>query len=174
MMNISYVVLSILIISIGISECSNETSIVPSERVASNCYFCSNCPRPFNPYASTVSQVYSSTGWCTMMSRDSSPDGVYTRGVAVPGLCTYNGCAWRMYNGVNTWICCCNQNLCNGASIATTTYRPAGNTCHFCSTCPLPFNRYSSLVRDTYSPNGWCTVSVLLSIVSQIRFLCRK
>ncbi len=30
------------------------------------CYYCSNCPMPFNRYDSAVDQRYSPTGWCAV------------------------------------------------------------------------------------------------------------
>ncbi|CAF1305574.1 unnamed protein product [Adineta ricciae] len=158
MMKISYAILAVLII--GIVECSNETAIAPSGRIASRCYYCANCPQPFYPNGPGVTQVSTPSGWCTMMSSTGPPSSVAvytTRGSAVSGLCTYTGCSWKIYAGVNTYVCCCNQNLCNAASITPTTPRPTSNTCYFCSTCPLPFTKNSALVTYTTSPNGWCT-----------------
>jgi hypothetical protein len=103
-----------------------------------------------------------------MMSTTSSPGGLYTRGAAQPGLCNSNGCSWKIVNGVNTWVCCCNQYLCN-TGVPTTTPRPVGNTCYFCSNCPRPFNRYSTSVIDVYSTTGWCTVSLFFPTISMTR-----
>ncbi len=30
------------------------------------CYYCENCPVPFNPYAVTVTQARSSSGYCAV------------------------------------------------------------------------------------------------------------
>ena len=110
-----------------------------------------------------------------MMSSTGPPSSVAvytTRGSAVAGLCTYNGCSWKIYAGVNTYVCCCNQNLCNGASIAPTTPRPVSNTCYYCSTCPLPFTKNSALVTYATSANGWCTVSLFDFVFARISSVC--
>jgi hypothetical protein len=104
------------------------------------------------------------------MSASSSPDGIYTRGVAQPGVCSSNGCSWKLMNGVTTWVCCCNQNLCNTGT-PTTTMRPVGNTCYLCSNCPRPFNPYSITVTDTYSSTGWCAVSLFFCAITKTRSL---
>ncbi len=49
------------------------------------------------------------------MGTTSAIDGIYTRGAAEPGLCSYNGCQWRVISGVSTYVCCCNRYLCNTA-----------------------------------------------------------
>ncbi len=51
------------------------------------------------------------------MSTTNAPDAIATRGVAQPGLCSSNGCSWRVVSGVSTWVCCCNQDLCNGGGM---------------------------------------------------------
>ncbi len=86
------------------------------------------------------------------MSTSDSPYAVATRGAAQPGLCYSNGCSWQFINGVRTWVCCCNQNLCN-----------TGVSCYYCSNCPQPFNPYNAFVTSVYSPTAWCTVSLFLS-----------
>jgi len=153
-MNILCVFLSVLVIYIGATEC-NFTTPISAERASGYCYYCSNCPRPFYPSSPYVSQVYSSTGWCAMMSSTSSPDGIYTRAVAQTGLCYFNGCSWKLVSGVSTWVCCCNQNLCN-AGVPTTTPKPTDLTCYYCSNCPRPFNPYSMDVSEVISGTGWC------------------
>ncbi|CAF0765618.1 unnamed protein product [Adineta steineri] len=162
-MNTWYAILSMLVIYIGVAECNNNTIQVSSERAASYCYFCgANCPRPFYPSSPYVSQVRSTTGWCVSMTT-ATTSYPYTLGVAVPNLCTSNGCSWKIYSGVNTWVCCCNNNLCNVGFQPATTPRPSVNTCYFCSTCPRPFDRYSSLVTEVSSSNGWCAKMSLAS-----------
>ncbi|CAF1574164.1 unnamed protein product, partial [Rotaria sordida] len=59
---------------------------------------------PFTTFSSSVTQVPSNTGWCTMMSSTSSLDGIYTRGIAQPDLCSSTGCLWKMVGRVNTWL----------------------------------------------------------------------
>ncbi|CAF4037100.1 unnamed protein product, partial [Rotaria sordida] len=81
------------------------------------------------------------------MSSTSSLDGIYTRGVAQPGLCSSPGCLWKMVGRVNTWVCCCNQDLCNA-------YLP--KACYYGSNCPRPFSPYSSSVRTVDSTTGGC------------------
>lgn len=93
------------------------------------------------------------------MSAQSSPYGVYTRGTAQPGLCTYNGCSWQIVAGVSTWVCCCNQDLCNAAVPIPTTPRPYSTTCYYCSNCPRPFRSSSPYVSRVTSSTGWCAVS---------------
>jgi hypothetical protein len=122
------------------------------------------------------------------MSTSSEPGAPSTRGPAQPGLCTFNGCQWRIVYEINTYVCCCNSNLCNGDSsitttvrpystitttvrpystitttvrpysTITTTVRPYSTTCFYCLTCPRPFDRYNTAVSQTYSPTGWCAV----------------
>ncbi|CAF0842532.1 unnamed protein product [Adineta steineri] len=163
-MNTWYAILSVLVIYMGVAECNNNTMQVSNERAASSCYFCgTNCPRPFYSSSPYVSQVRSTTGWCASMSTSSAYNYPYTLGTAQPNLCTYNGCSWRMISGVNTWVCCCNSNLCNVGTQPATTPRPSGNTCYLCSTCPVPFNRYDTRVTETYSSNGWCAKMSLSS-----------
>ncbi len=92
------------------------------------------------------------------MSTSSVPGAPSSRGPAQPGLCTFNGCQWIIVSGINTYVCCCNSNLCNGDSSITTTVRPYSTTCFYCLTCPRPFDRYNTAVSQTYSPTGWCAV----------------
>ncbi|CAM4882710.1 unnamed protein product [Rotaria socialis] len=80
-MNIVFIILSLITTYIGAAVCSNATEI-SAERVSNYCYYCSNCPRPFNPASPYVTTAPSNTDWCAMMSATSSPDGAYTRGVA--------------------------------------------------------------------------------------------
>ncbi|CAF1028421.1 unnamed protein product [Rotaria sp. Silwood1] len=82
-----------------------------------------------------------------MMSRTSTLDGIYTRGTAQPGLCTSTGCSWKTVGGVRTWVCCCNQDLCNA-------YIP--QACYYCTNCPRPFTRYDRYVSLVDSNTGWC------------------
>ncbi|CAF3166038.1 unnamed protein product [Rotaria socialis] len=145
-MNTVFIILSVITTYIGFSECNIATPI-SAERVSRYCYYCSNCPRPFTSASPWVTQVPSNTGWCAMMSTTSSPDGIYTRGVAQPGLCTSNGCSWKNVGGVTTWVCCCDQDLCNA-------YVPL--TCYYCSTCPRPFTSASPYVTQVVSNTGWC------------------
>ncbi len=44
----------------------NSTAPSSAERIASYCYHCANCPLPFNPYSSSVTQDYTSNGWCAV------------------------------------------------------------------------------------------------------------
>ncbi|CAF2259818.1 unnamed protein product [Rotaria magnacalcarata] len=145
-MNIVFIILSFITTYIGVVVCNNVTEI-SAERVSNYCYYCSSCPRPFNLPSPYVTTVPSNTGWCAMMSATSSPDGVYTRGVAQPGLCFSNGCSWKTVAGRRTWVCCCNQDLCN-------SYVPL--TCYYCSTCPRPFRSSSTYVTRVSSNTGWC------------------
>ncbi|CAF3995817.1 unnamed protein product [Rotaria magnacalcarata] len=145
-MNIVFIILSFITTYIGVVVCNNVTEI-SAERVSNYCYYCSSCPRPFNLPSPYVTTVPSNTGWCAMMSATNSPDGVYTRGVAQPGLCFSNGCSWKTVAGRRTWVCCCNQDLCN-------SYVPL--TCYYCSTCPRPFRSSSTYVTRVSSNTGWC------------------
>ncbi|CAF1232565.1 unnamed protein product [Rotaria sordida] len=42
------------------------------------CYFCANCPVPFNPYASSVREVPSNSGYCAKKSTSSQPGALAT------------------------------------------------------------------------------------------------
>ncbi|CAF2914523.1 unnamed protein product [Rotaria sp. Silwood2] len=139
----------------GVTKCSNTTAI-SAERLSNYCYFCSNCSQPFTPNSLYVTQVSSNTGWCAMMSRTNSPDGVYTRGAALPDLCSSNGCSWKTVSGVTTWVCCCNYDLCNAYVPTTTTRPPALRICYYCSTCPEPFTPNSPYVTQVSSNTGCC------------------
>ncbi|CAF3524340.1 unnamed protein product [Rotaria socialis] len=144
---------------IGAAVCSNATEI-SAERVSNYCYYCSNCPRPFNPASPYVTTAPSNTGWCAMMSATSSPDGAYTRGVAQPGLCFSSGCSWKTVAGRRTWVCCCNnQDLCNA-------YVPL--TCYHCLTCPRPFRSSSMYVTRVSSTTGWCAKMSSSSLPDEI------
>lgn len=88
-----------------------------------------------------------------MMSRTNTFDGFYTRGAAEPNLCFSNGCSWKTVRGIRTWVCCCNQNLCN-------SYVPY---CYYCSSCPRPFTPSSSAVTKVSTNTGWCAVSSFFS-----------
>ncbi|CAF0842511.1 unnamed protein product [Adineta steineri] len=137
---------------IGVAECNNNTMQVSNERAASSCYFCgANCPRPFYSSNPNVRQASSNTRWCVSMSTSSLYNAPYTLGVAQPNLCTYNGCSWKIISGLRTWVCCCNNNLCNVG-----TQPETGNTCYFCSNCPVPFYLPDPRVTEVYSSNGWC------------------
>ncbi|CAF1196989.1 unnamed protein product [Adineta steineri] len=167
-MNIFYVIFSVFILYISIIQCNNIISDISNERAANYCYFCSNCPNPFDPSSAFVTEVYSKTGWCAMITTDDSPYASYTRGIPPGGVCTVNGCSWKTMSGVYTRVCCCNQNLCNGASEPTTTLGPVGNTCYSCSTCPLPFDQHSSYVSEVYSATGWCAKKSLSNAVNAV------
>ncbi|CAF1268386.1 unnamed protein product [Adineta steineri] len=147
-MNILNIILSIIILHIGICKCNNITSYISNKDGAGVCYYCTNCPKPFSPDPSSVMQVYSSTGWCAMLSRTDSADTAYTRNAAPPGMCYTKGCSWQLLNGNRTWICCCNDNLCN--------WDPPTTDCYYCSSCPRPFNPKSYLVSKSVSKIGWC------------------
>ncbi|CAM4964651.1 unnamed protein product [Rotaria socialis] len=158
-MNIVFIILSLITTYIGAAVCSNATEI-SAERVSNYCYYCSNCPRPFNPASPYVTTAPSNTGWCAMMSATSSPDGAYTRGVAQPGLCFSSGCSWKTVAGRRTWVCCCNnQDLCNA-------YVPL--TCYYCSTCPRPFRSSSMYVTRVSSTTGWCAKMSSSSLPDEI------
>ena len=94
-----------------------------------------------------------------MMSNYSTPGALASRRADQQNLCSYFGCRWTFVFGVITYVCCCNTNLCNGASPMTTTIRPYIPTCYYCSNCPVPFDQYDSAVSTTVSPTCWCAVS---------------
>ncbi|CAF1052212.1 unnamed protein product [Rotaria magnacalcarata] len=145
-MNTVLIILFVIATYIAISEC-NIVKHRSAERVSRYCYYCSNCPRPFTSASPYVTVVPSNTGWCAMMSATSSPNGIYTRGVAQSTPCTSNGCSWKNVGGVTTWVCCCDQDLCNEC---------VPINCYYCSTCPRPFTPNNPFVIQVTSNTGWC------------------
>ncbi|CAF1325465.1 unnamed protein product, partial [Rotaria sordida] len=55
------------------------------------CYFCSNCPYPFNAKLTSVTIVRGTTGFCARKSYSSDPSAPNSRGPAEPGLCNWTG-----------------------------------------------------------------------------------
>ncbi|CAF1208191.1 unnamed protein product [Adineta ricciae] len=139
-MHTSYIILSIILLFTALN--------ISNERGAGVCYSCVGCPKPFTPDLSSVMQVYTSTGWCSMMSNSDSSDATFTRNAAPPGLCYTKGCSWQIVNGAKTWVCCCDGSLCNGD--------PPTTLCYDCTNCPKPFNRKSVGVSTADSRTGWC------------------
>ncbi|CAF4249767.1 unnamed protein product, partial [Adineta steineri] len=41
-------------------------------------------------------------------SSSSTDDQSTDRGVASPGLCSWNECSWKIINNNKYWVCCCN------------------------------------------------------------------
>ncbi|CAF1354554.1 unnamed protein product [Rotaria sordida] len=83
------------------------------------CYFCANCPVPFNPYASSVREVPSDSGyWAVKKSTSSQHGALATRGPAEYGLCYFRGCRWltESTTGRQIYSCCCTSSYCNTGS----------------------------------------------------------
>ncbi|UJR19857.1 hypothetical protein I4U23_022990 [Adineta vaga] len=147
-MNILCIILSITVLHLGVCECNNITSLISTRDGVGVCYSCTNCPQPFSPDPSYVTQVYSPTGWCAMWSQTDTINAIYTRNAASDGMCYTKGCSWQILNGYRTWICCCNGNLCN--------WDPPKTVCYDCLGCPKPFDPNGSGVSKSDSRTGWC------------------
>ncbi|CAF4481976.1 unnamed protein product [Rotaria socialis] len=87
------------------------------------CYSCyqERCPKPWSP--NNVQQITSVDGWCLSFSTDNqTSESIYARNWALPGTCTENKCEWRKNaTDASFYVCCCNTNLCNGATSEITT-----------------------------------------------------
>ncbi|UJR11737.1 hypothetical protein I4U23_015918 [Adineta vaga] len=102
-MNNWIVFLTLLVACIG---CAN----------AINCYFCPNCPYPFNAKLPAVSITVGSTGFCAKKSTSSDPSAPASRGPAEAGLCASPGCRWQYdASGRQIYVCCCTGDYCNCA-----------------------------------------------------------
>jgi len=102
-MNNLIVLLSLLVVCIG---CANGI----------NCYFCTNCPYPFNAKLPSVTTTVGTTAFCARKSSSADPSAPNGRGPAEPGLCFSSGCQWRTESGRQIYVCCCQGDFCNCGS----------------------------------------------------------
>ncbi|CAF5028859.1 unnamed protein product, partial [Rotaria sp. Silwood1] len=79
------------------------------------CYFCSNCPYPFNAKLASVTTARGTTGFCARKSYSADPSAPNSRGPAEPGLCSWLGCKWIIdpTTGRQMYTCCCTSDYCN-------------------------------------------------------------
>ncbi|CAF0772447.1 unnamed protein product [Adineta ricciae] len=82
---------------------------------AINCYFCANCPYPFNAKLSSVTVSVGSMGYCARKSSSDQASAPNSRGPAEAGLCTAPGCRWQYdpASGRQIYVCCCATDYCN-------------------------------------------------------------
>ncbi|CAF0882893.1 unnamed protein product [Adineta steineri] len=127
MMNNIIVFLALLIVCVGTAN-------------SLTCYYCADCPVPFDRYSPYVTKQYSTTGWCAKKSTTAVYAAKASRGMADPRLCIGgSGCRWTYDSfGAYVYACCCRNDLCNTGHITS----KSTITILFGALTLLLFNRY--------------------------------
>ncbi|XP_038052993.1 uncharacterized protein LOC119725599 [Patiria miniata] len=122
--------------------------------VALDCYTCSfpdgNCGDPFNPAGATT-MTCPSGNVCTAQKISSGGTELFSRSCTEPMGCT-PGCIATPQGTICSY--CCNEDRCNGRSIADAVADILH--CYFCaySSDPSASNISSSACNDPFDPNG--------------------